>query len=76
MTKYQKDLTERIIRGFIAGALTAVIAGLTTVKDMNSLRALAWAAGVAGVSAVLGLLAKGFGSPDSASFFDGDPNAG
>lgn len=74
MTKYQKDFTERVIRGFLVGALTAVIAGLTTVNDMDSARALAWAAGTAGVSAVLSLIAKGFGSPDSASFLDGENN--
>jgi len=72
MSKYQKDFAERVIRGFIIGALTAVIAGLTTVKDMDSARALAWAAGTAGVSAALSLVAKKFGSPDSASFFDGE----
>lgn len=70
MTKFQKDLTERVVRTFISAALAVVAAGIAGVHDLDGLRGIALAAGAAGVSAVLGLVTKTIGDPNTASVLD------
>jgi hypothetical protein len=68
-TRYQRDLTERIVRSFLGGLLAAATLSLQSGK-IDSAQAFAMAAICGGVSAVLGLLSKNFGSPDSAGTVD------
>lgn len=69
LTKYQRDLTERIVRSFVGGLLAAATVGLQQ-GDLANARAFAIAALCGGISAVLGLLSKNLGSPDSAGTVD------
>jgi len=67
MTKYQRDLAERICRSFIGGVIAAATMSLTSpVTDISSAKALVMGAICGGISAVLGLLSKGIGDPNSA----------
>lgn len=70
MTKYQRDLFERIVRTFAAAALGAAASGLPGAHTSADVRALVGLAVTTGVTAVLGLFAKKVGDPDSASMFD------
>jgi len=65
-----KQLVERAIRAFIAGATAAIAASAATTDiSAGGLKALVVGAGAAGVSAVMTLLSKYFGGdPDSGSF--------
>jgi len=63
-----KDLAERVLRTFLAVFGTAVAAGWTNVTNVASGQALAWSAAIAGVTAVIGLIAARVGDPDTASF--------
>lgn len=67
--KFLADLAERVIRTFIVAAATVFLtsAPLLDLHDMSSVRELAVAALAAGGTAVLGLLTKAKGSPDTAS---------
>ena len=67
-TDYWADLAERIVRTFIQAALAVVTTDLVGVTDLNSGKALLIAAAAAGLSAVVGLVARQFGDPDTASF--------
>ena len=67
-TDYWADLAERIVRTFIQAALAVVTTDLIGVTDLNSGKALLIAAAAAGLSAVVGLVARQFGDPDTASF--------
>ena len=69
LTKYQRDLTERIVRSFLGGLLAAATLSLQS-GNIDSAEAFAMAAICGGVSAVLGLLSKNLGSPDSAGTVD------
>jgi hypothetical protein len=69
LTKYQRDLTERIVRSFLGGLLAAATLSLQS-GNIDSAEAFAMAAVCGGVSAVLGLLSKNLGSPDSAGTVD------
>lgn len=69
LTKYQRDLTERIIRSFIGGLLAAATVGLQQ-GDLGNTRAFAIATLCGGISAVLGLLSKNLGDPNSAGSID------
>jgi hypothetical protein len=70
MTKFQKDLAERVVRTFVAAALAVAAAGIAGVHDLDGLRGIVLAAGAAGVSAVLGLVTKSIGDPTTASVLD------
>lgn len=69
MSKWTRDMLERVARTF-AGAFLAQAAGAVTgVVDIDSAKAALVAAVAAGISAVMSWLARGYGSgPDSASF--------
>lgn len=67
MTTFQRDLTERIVRTFAQAALAVVATDFAGVTDLNSAKAIGVAAVAAGISAVVGLVAKNLGDPDSAS---------
>jgi hypothetical protein len=69
LTRYQRDLTERVVRSFLGGLLAAATLSLQSGK-IDSAEAFAMAALCGGVSAVLGLLSKNLGSPDSAGTAD------
>lgn len=68
MNKYQKDSIERIVRSFIGAVLTALVAGLAGVIDISSAKALGMSALMAGITAIISLIARNFGDVDSASF--------
>ena len=67
-TDYRADLAERVVRTFIQAALAVVTTDLVGVTDLNSGKALLIAAAAAGLSAVVGLIARQFGDPNTASF--------
>lgn len=70
MTKYQRDLLERVVRTFAAAAFGAAASGIPGVHTSADARALVALMVTTGFTAVLGLLAKKVGSPDSASLVD------
>ena len=67
MTKFQKDLTERVLRTFVQAALAVVVTDLAGVTSVDGAKTLAVAALAAGLSAVVGLVSKNIGDPESAS---------
>ena len=70
MTKFQKDLLERVLRTFTQAALAVVVTDLAGVTSVDGARTLLVAAIAAGLSATIGIVAKGLGDPDSASVID------
>ena len=72
MTKFQKDLVERVLRTFVQAALAVVVTDLAGVTSVDGARALGVAAIAAGLSATIGLLSKNLGDPDSASAITND----
>lgn len=75
MNRYVQDLIERVVATFlqaaIAGALTVLAADTDGMLDLDTARAAALVAALAGLTALLslikGLLARYVGDPDSAS---------
>lgn len=67
MTKFQKDLLERVVRTFVQAALAVVVTDLAGVTSVDGAKTLLVAALAAGVSACIGLASKGLGDPESAS---------
>jgi len=61
------DLLERVVRTFAVAFLAPVGVGWVTVRDVPSATALAWAGVIAGGTAVLALVARFIGNPDTAS---------
>ena len=72
MTKFQKDLLERVLRTFVQAALAVVVTDLAGVTSVDGAKALVVAAVAAGVSACIGLVSKNLGDPDSASAISHD----
>lgn len=70
MTKFQKDLTERVVRTFAQAALAVAVSDMAGVTSVDGAKALVVAAVAAGLSAVVGLVSKHLGDPDSASVLD------
>jgi hypothetical protein len=70
MTKFQRDLLERILRTFAAAALGAAASGVPGAHTSADVRALVALAVTTGVTAVIGLFAKTVGDPDSASMLN------
>jgi len=66
---FAQDLLERCLRTFIAAALATALAGLAGVSDLTTAKALGMSAITTGITAVVGLLGKFVGEPDSASFW-------
>ena len=67
MTKFQKDLAERVLRTFVQAALAVVVTDLAGVTSVDGAKTLGVAAIAAGLSAVVGLVSKNIGDPQSAS---------
>ena len=67
MTKFQKDLAERVLRTFVQAALAVVVTDLAGVTSVDGAKTLGVAAIAAGLSAVIGLVSKNLGDPESAS---------
>jgi hypothetical protein len=70
MSLFTRDLIERVVRTFFAASLSVAVAGLAGVTDLDGLRGLAVAAGAAGTTAVLALITRRIGDPDTASVID------
>lgn len=67
MSRFQKDLAERVLRTFVQAALAVVVTDLAGVTSVDGARALGVAAIAAGLSATIGLLSRSVGDPESAS---------
>ena len=67
MSKFQKDLAERVLRTFVQAALAVVVTDLAGVTSVDGAKTLGVAAIAAGLSAVVGLVSKNIGAPQSAS---------
>jgi hypothetical protein len=67
MTKFQKDLAERVVRTFVQAALAVVVTDLAGVTSVDGARTLLVAAVAAGVSACVNLACRSLGDPDSGS---------
>jgi malic enzyme len=66
---FSKNLIERAVRAFIAGATASVAASIASTDiSLTGGKALIVGAGAAGVSAVMTLLSQLFGDPKSGSF--------
>jgi len=61
------DFVERVARTFAVAFLVPVTVGWVTVRDVPSAAALGWAGVIAGGTAVLALVARFIGNPDTAS---------
>jgi hypothetical protein len=61
------DLAERSIRTFIQAALGVVALNLATVTSIDTAKGLFVSAVAAGVSAIMSLISKNVGTPDSGS---------
>lgn len=72
MTKFQKDLAERVMRTFVQAALAVVVTDLAGVTSVDGAKTLGVAAIAAGLSAVIGLVSKNLGDPESASAIQHD----
>jgi hypothetical protein len=73
MTKFQKDLLERVVRTFVQATLALAATQMAGVTSIDSAKALVVAAVAAGFAAVIGLVSKDLGSdPESASAMNND----
>lgn len=72
MSKFQKDLAERVLRTFVQAALAVVVTDLAGVTSVDGAKTLGVAAIAAGLSAVIGLVSKNLGDPESASAINHD----
>lgn len=67
ISRYWLDLTERVVRSFVGGAIAAATVALAdNGASITSAKALAIACLCGGISAVLGLLSRNIGPKDSA----------
>ena len=66
MSKYWKDLVERVIASFAEGVLSVIGLDAVNLLDVDWRAALGVGGGVALVTLLKGLAARGTGSPDSA----------
>lgn len=67
-TAYLKDLGEQVTVAFAGALVTALGGDAVDVWHINWKLALGVAGGVAVISLLKGIVAKGFGNKDSASF--------
>lgn len=70
VSPFIKDWAERIVRTFLATALTIITANLASITSLDAAKTVGAAAATAGVTAVIGLITKLIGSPDTASVLD------
>lgn len=69
MNKWQRDTLERIVRTFVQAFLAQAALTVTGVVDLTSAKAVAVSALASAMSAVMSMLARGYGDdPGSASF--------
>jgi hypothetical protein len=64
------NLAERVLGAYFLTFITLLLANGFDYLDVNALEAAALSAIPAALAVVKGALAKQFGSPDSASFFE------
>lgn len=67
MSNYLKDLSERVLKTFLASFLGAVTVPQLTSLDVTAIQAGALAGLSAVVTVIVGILAKYAGSPEDAS---------
>jgi CheY-specific phosphatase CheX len=67
VSPFIKDWGERIVRTFLAAALAIVTTNLASVTNLDAAKTLGAAAMTAGVTAVIGLLGRLVGDPNTAS---------
>ena len=72
MSLFTRDALERCVRTFIAAAVAVVVTGLAGVTSLDGLKGLALCAVATGASAVLALLTRRIGDPDTASVIPRD----
>lgn len=69
MSKFQRDLAERVIRTAVQAAIAVAVVHLSDPNfTIDSLQGVAVAAVAAGVSAGMALIGKTIGDPDSGSW--------
>jgi hypothetical protein len=68
VTRFQRDLAERVARTFLQAALAVAATDLAGVTSVDAAKGLAIAAISAGLSAVTNLLGRTIGDPDSGSW--------
>ena len=69
LNKWQRDTLERIVRTFVQAFLAQAALTVTGVVDLTSAKAVAVSAVASAMSAVMSMLARGYGDdPNSASF--------
>lgn len=66
MSKYFKDLAERVVTAFATGMLSVIGLDAVNLLDVDWRAALGIGGGAALVELLKGLAARGTGSPDSA----------
>lgn len=67
MSPFIKDLLERCARSFVGGLMAVLVANLSSVTDLDAAKAVGVSALYAGAAAVLAVITKQFGNPDTAS---------
>lgn len=68
MSPYVRDLLERVLSTFLAGALAVLGTNVTDLTDISLWKGAALAGAAAVVSLLKGVLAKSKGDPESAGF--------
>ena len=69
MTKFQRDMLERVVRTMVQAALAVVAVHLADPDfDLDSLQAAAVAAVAAGLSAGMAMIGRSIGDPESGSW--------
>ncbi len=69
MSKFQRDLVERVLRTAVQAAIAVAVVHLADPNfTIDSLQGVAVAAVAAGVSAGMALIGKTIGDPDSGSW--------
>jgi len=69
MSKFQRDLAERVIRTAVQAAIAVAVVHLSDPNfTIHSLQGVAVAAVAAGLSAGMALIGKTIGDPDSGSW--------
>ncbi len=69
MSKFQRDLAERVIRTAVQAAIAVAVVHLSDPNfTIDSLQGVAVAAVAAGLSAGMALIGKTIGDPDSGSW--------
>ena len=69
MSKFQRDLAERVVRTAVQAAIAVAVVHLSDPAfTVDSLQGIAVAAVAAGLSAGMALLGKTIGDPDSGSW--------